>query len=119
MILRSGGFGRSRNDRDGAGWLILIGLVLAIFAPIVSRLVQAAISRKREYLADANSAKLTRYPDGLADALEKIKKYNEGKMQVSESISHLFFTDPNRSALDSLLASHPPIEKRIKVLREM
>lgn len=120
MILRSWRFQGSRNERNNAAWiLIVVGLVLAIFAPIVSRIVQAAVSRKREYLADASSAKLTRYPDGLADALEKIKKYNEGKMQVSESISHLFFTDPNRSSLDELLATHPPIEKRIKVLREM
>jgi len=120
MMLRSWRFQGSRNERNNAGWIIiLVGLVLAIFAPIVSRLVQAAISRKREYLADANSAKLTRYPDGLADALEKIEKYNEGKMKISESISHLFFTDPNKSPLDNLFATHPPIEKRIKVLREM
>jgi heat shock protein HtpX len=70
-------------------------------------------------MADANSAKLTRYPDGLADALEKIKKYNEGKMQVSESISHLFFTDPNNSPLDRLYATHPSIEERIKILKSM
>ena len=119
MLLRSGGFGRSRGGRGGSGWILLIGLVLAIFAPIVSRLVQAAISRKREFLADSTSAKLTRYPEGLASALEKIKKYNEGKMKVSESVSHLFFTDPNRSSLDRLFATHPPLEARIKVLRRM
>jgi heat shock protein HtpX len=85
----------------------------------VTRLVQAAVSRKREYLADASGAELTRYPDGLANALEKIKKVNEGKMKVSESISHLFISDPNRSPLDSLFATHPPLESRIKILREM
>jgi heat shock protein HtpX len=119
MILNSWRFGGSRDERGGLIWLILIGLVLAIFAPIVSRIVQAAISRKREYAADAGSAKLTRYPEGLADALEKIKKVNQGKMKVSESISHLFFSDPNKSALDNIFATHPPIEKRIEVLREM
>lgn len=120
MILRSWRFhGDSRGRGNATLILIVIGLALAIFAPIVSRIVQAAVSRRREYMADASSAKLTRYPDGLAGALEKIKKSNEGKMKVSESMSHLFFSDPNRSPLDSLFATHPPIEKRIKVLREM
>jgi heat shock protein HtpX len=99
--------------------LILIGFILAIFAPIVTRLVQFAISRRREFLADASGVQLTRYPEGLASALEKIMKLNKGKMKVSEAISHLFFTDPNKSPLDSLYATHPPIEKRIKILRSM
>jgi heat shock protein HtpX len=120
MILRSWRFsGSSKENKGGMVWLIVIGLILAIFAPIVSRIVQAAISRKREFMADANSAKLTRYPDGLAGALEKIKKYNEGKMQVSESISHLFFTDPNKSPLDNLFATHPSIDERIRILKAM
>jgi len=96
-----------------------VGFLLAIFAPIVSRLVQAMISRRREFLADAGSAQLTRYPEGLASALEKILKINQGKMKVSESISHLFISDPNRSPLDELFATHPPLEERIKVLRAM
>ena len=108
-----------RGDRDKGGLLILIGIILAVFAPIVVRLVQLAISRKREYLADASSAQLTRYPEGLASALEKIKNINKGKMKVSEAVSHLFFTDPNKSGLDSLYATHPPLEKRIKILRSM
>jgi heat shock protein HtpX len=62
---------------------------------------------------------LTRYPEGLASALEKIMKENEGKMKVSEAVSHLFFVDPNKSALDSLYATHPPIKERIKILRSM
>jgi len=99
--------------------LILVGFILAIFAPIVVRLVQFAISRRREYLADASSVQLTRYPEGLASALEKIMKVNTGKMKVSEAVSHLFFTDPNKSALDSLYATHPPIKERIKTLRSM
>ncbi|MBD3204779.1 M48 family metalloprotease [Candidatus Bathyarchaeota archaeon] len=124
MILRSywWGGGRRRRSRDGGGLgiaIIVLGFILAIFAPIATRLVQLAVSRRREYLADASGAELTRYPDGLADALEKISKYNKGKMDVSESVSHLFISDPNRSPLDSLYRTHPPIEERIKRLREM
>jgi len=118
MFLRTFSFGGKR-DRDKGGILILIGLILAIFAPIVARLVQFAVSRRREYLADASSVQLTRYPEGLASALEKIMKINTGKMKVSEAVSHLFFTDPNKSALDSLYATHPPIKERIKILRSM
>jgi len=118
MLLRSYRVTRE-GERGKAGLLIFAGFLLAIFAPIVSRLVQAMISRRREFSADASSAQLTRYPEGLASALEKILKINRGKMKVSESISHLFISDPNRSPLDELFATHPPLEKRIKVLRAM
>ena len=118
MFLRTFRFG-GRKGRDKGGLLILVGLILAIFAPIVARLVQFAVSRKREYLADASSVQLTRYPEGLASALEKIMKINTGKMKVSEAVSHLFFTDPSKSALDSLHATHPPLKERIKILRSM
>ena len=96
-----------------------VGFVLAIFAPIIVRIVQFAVSRRREYMADASSVELTRYPEGLASALEKIMKTNEGKMNVSEAVSHLFFVDPNKSALDAVYATHPPIEQRIDILRSM
>jgi heat shock protein HtpX len=123
MILRSYRFGGGRRrdkDRGNLGLIIVaVGFILAIFAPIVTRLVQLAVSRRREYMADASGAELTRYPDGLADALEKIMKHNRGDMKVSEAVSHLFIADPNRSALDALYATHPPIEERIKRLREM
>ncbi len=124
MILRSywwgGRRGRRDRDRGNIGLIIVaVGFILAIFAPILTRLVQLAVSRRREYLADASGAELTRYPDGLADALEKIMKHNRGDMNVSEAVSHLFIADPNRSALDALYATHPPIEERIKRLREM
>lgn len=123
MILRSYWWGgRRRRNRDSGNIglvLVLVGFILAIFAPIVTRIVQLAVSRRREYLADATAAELTRYPDGLADALEEISKRNTGKMKVSESVSHLFISDPNKSALDSLYSTHPPIEDRIKRLREM
>jgi len=124
LLLRSFWFSRGSSEREGRGGglailAILIGLILAVFAPIATRLVQAMISRRREYLADASSVELTRYPEGLASALEKIKNTNTGKMNVSESISHLFFSDPKKSPLDNLFATHPPIEKRIEVLRAM
>jgi len=120
MILRSWMWGGSgRRGRGNAGLLILVGLALAIISPIIVRLVQLAVSRKREYLADASSAQLTRYPDGLADALGKIKKHNEGKMKVSEAVSHIFIADPNKSPLDELFATHPDIDSRIRILRAM
>lgn len=119
LLLRSWRFGGRRKEKSGIGWVIIIGLILAIFAPIIVRLVQFAISRRREFLADASSVQLTRYPDGLANALEKIMKINRGRMKVTEAISHLFFTDPNRSSLDRLYATHPPIEERIRILRAM
>ena len=64
-------------------------------------------------------AELTRYPDGLADALDKIKEHNHGEMDISEAVSHIFLVDPNKSALDSLYATHPPLDERIKRLRAM
>ena len=106
----------------GKGYLLImliIAVIFAIIAPIVTRLVQAAISRRREYLADAGGAQLTRYPEGLASALEKIKNHNKGKMNVSEAMSHIFFIDPNKNPLDQLFATHPPLDKRIKTLRSM
>jgi len=120
LILRSWRFGaRGKREDKGLGLIIVVGFILAIFAPIVVRLVQFAVSRRREYLADASSAKLTRYPAGLANALEKIMNFNKGKMKVSEAVSHLFFVDPSRSSLDQLYATHPPIKERIKILRSM
>ena len=75
------------------------------------------MSRRREFLADASGAELTRYPEGLASALEKIMRVNQGKIDVSEAVSHLFISDPIHSGLDTLYATHPPLEERIKRLR--
>lgn len=125
VILRSfwyGGVRRNRRERRGGGIevvVLLVGFILAIFAPILVRLVQFAVSRRREYLADASGVELTRYPEGLASALEKIMKTNRGKIDVSEAVSHLFLTDPKHSPLDSLFATHPPIKERIRRLRTM
>ena len=117
IILRS--FMSRRKAGGAVIAVILVAAILAIFAPLLSRLVQAAVSRNRELLADSNGVKLTRYPAGLSSALEKIKKMNKGKMDVSESVSHLFLADPNKSPLDGLFATHPPLEKRIGILRAM
>lgn len=125
MLLRSLRYSLySRDRRSGKGGgsillLIIIGAILALIAPIAVRLVQFAISRRREFLADASAVELTRYPEGLASALEKIMKINQGEMKVSEAVSHLFFVDPNKSPLDKLYATHPPIEERIRILRSM
>jgi len=122
LILRSFWFGARRDRRDKNGIMILlliVGIILAIIAPIATRLVQYSLSRKREYLADASGVSLTRYPEGLASALEKIASKNQGRINVSEAVSHLFFVDPKKSSLDSLFATHPPIKERIKRLRSM
>ena len=125
IILRSflyGGVSGGQRDHRRGGIdviIILVGLILAVIAPFVVRIIQFAISRRREYLADASGAEITRYPEGLASALEKILNTNKSNMDVSEAMSHLFFADPRRTSLDSLFDTHPPLEKRIERLRAM
>jgi heat shock protein HtpX len=115
-----GGKGNDRRDSGTIGIVIMVaGLILAILAPFIVRAVQAAVSRKREFLADASGAYITRYPEGLARALEKIKANNSNRLKVNEAVSHLFFADPVKSSLDSMFATHPPIDERIKILRGM
>ena len=105
---RRRGRGRGDGDRRGLEIVILaVGFFLAIFAPILTRIVQFAVSRRREYLADASGEELTRYPEGLASALEKIRGHNRGKMDVSEAVSYIFIADPNKSTLDALYATPP------------
>jgi len=123
------GFGRNRDENNGGGGLMAIfGLIAIILAPFVGMLVQLAISRKREFLADADGALLTRYPDGLADALEKISSYKAPMRRVSSATSHLFISSPmgaadkdstESSGLAKLFSTHPPIKERIKILRGM
>jgi heat shock protein HtpX len=114
ILLHSMFFGG--ND-DAPPWAILAGFALAILAPVSARMVQLAMSRKREYLADASGAEMTRYPEGLASALEKIQQQNSN-MKVNKAVSHLYFSNPfsNRA---SLFSTHPPLEKRIERLRNM
>ncbi len=115
-------FGR-RSDRDSgqAGTvLFLLGIILAILAPIVAELIKLAISRRREYLADASGALLTRYPEGLARALEKISTSPQRLAQASDTTAPLYFSNPfGAKRLHRLLSTHPPIEDRIRALRTM
>lgn len=119
----SGRFGRRRNSQDSGQLgiiLLVVGIALAILAPISAMLIQAAISRKREYLADASGAMLTRFPDGLADALQKISANHRPLESANKATAHLFIANPLRSAvLSNLFSTHPPIEDRIERLREM
>jgi len=116
--------GRRRDDNDNLGLiLMLIGLVAAILAPIAATLLQLSISRKREFLADASGALLTRYPEGLARALEKITKDPTPLRTASQATAHLFIADPLKPKkitwFTKLWLTHPPIEERIKILRQM
>ncbi|HPI67274.1 MAG TPA: M48 family metallopeptidase [bacterium] len=126
MWWRSGMRRRSENSERGGqlgGVLMMVGLILLILSPIIAKLLQLAISRKREYLADADGALLTRYPDGLARALEKISSYKLPMQRASNATAHLYIANPfgGRAAkgLAHLFSTHPPIEERIRVLREM
>lgn len=122
IFLRSNMFGGKRDDRGGqaAAVFMIIGVVLAILSPIVAELIKLAISRKREYLADASGSLLTRYPDGLASALEKIKMENIPMQKASTATAHLFLSNPfSGKSLSNLFSTHPPIDERIKRLREM
>ncbi|MCK9568002.1 M48 family metallopeptidase [Candidatus Pacearchaeota archaeon] len=116
IFLRSLWFknGSSDNDKSKAIF-ILIGVVLAVLAPIVVGLVQLAISRKREFSADANAVKFTRYPPGLIGALKKIKSVNEPEKKVSKAVAPLFFANPFKD----VGKTHPSIEKRISLLEKM
>ncbi len=117
---------RRREERGGNGIILLIALVLMIIAPILARLLALAVSRAREYLADASAAELTRNPLGLASALRKIAGWKKPMRVANEGTAHLFISDPFRRSLtekESLLANlfstHPPIHRRIKLLEEM
>jgi heat shock protein HtpX len=118
-----GGRGRSRDGGGGSLVIILVALALAILAPIVAQLIRLAISRKREFLADASAAKLTRYPKGLADALKKIKNDHDVVVDTAnKATAHLYIENPLRnrpSWLNSLFSTHPPIDKRISILESM
>jgi len=115
------------GDDDNGNWVfVLIGLVLALLSPLAASLIQLAISRKREYLADADGALLTRNPDGLARALEAISKDTEPLEVANKATAHLYITNPLKDQKDSkkshfasLFDTHPPIEERVKALRDM
>ncbi len=110
--------GRSSDDNKAGGLLMIIGIILIIFSPLIAKLIQLAVSRKREYLADASAALLTRFPDGLANALDKIKNQNQPLAKKSAATAHLYISDPfSKKSFNHLFATHPPIDERIKILR--
>ena len=122
--ISSFGGGRRDNDREGGGALFIVAIIAAILAPIAATLIQLAVSRKREFLADASGALLTRYPEGLASALEKIATDNASLPRATKGTAHLYMSNPFRGAdaqswFTKLFQTHPPIEERIEILRGM
>ncbi|MFZ2193874.1 MAG: M48 family metallopeptidase [Candidatus Moraniibacteriota bacterium] len=116
--------GRSRDNNSEGGQLrmilIIVAIILSILAPIAAMLMQLAISRKREFLADASGALLTRYPEGLAKALEKISQDTEPLEAANRATAHLFIANPFKGKkMMKMFMTHPPIEERIKALRGM
>lgn len=116
-----GGGRRDSNDnRSGNALFAIIALVLVILSPIIAELIKLAVSRKREYLADASGSLLTRYPEGLARALEKIEASSTPLSTASTATAHLFISNPfKKRSFSSLFSTHPPIAERIKRLRTM
>lgn len=119
IIIRMTWF-RSDDRENNNQAIMILAIVAAIIAPIVATLIQLAISRKREYLADATGALTTRYPEALASALEKIKKTGSTLRHQNTATSHFFFANPLRGhGITNLFSTHPPIDERIKRLRSM
>jgi len=127
-FLRMSFFGgrRRSNDNEGGQIFVIVGLILAILSPIIATLIKLAVSRRREYLADASGALLTRYPEGLASALIKISNDTEPLEEANKATAHLYIVNPlkadggnSRSWLANLFNTHPPIADRVKRLREM
>ncbi len=125
MMVRMFWYGRGRRDQHGgrgSGAIVLIGILFAIIAPIIAQMVRFAISRKREYMADASGAMLTRYPQGLADALKKISSSNIPMTKANPDTAPLYISDPfteTREFFSNLFTTHPPIKDRIKTLESM
>lgn len=115
--------GSSRNRGSPSGIVVVLGFIFIILAPIIGTLIKLAISRSREYLADASAALLTRYPKGLADALRKISKDDQILEAANAATAHLYIMSPLRndslSFLSNLFSTHPPVEERIKRLEQM
>ncbi len=118
-----GMFHRRGNDNGGAGIMLVIGIALAILSPIFAQLIKMAVSRQREYLADASAALLTRYPDALASALQKIADADLPLRKANHATAHLFLANPFdphvTKKFEQLFSTHPPIEERIARLKKM
>ncbi len=123
MAIRAAFFSGNRRDENGnslGAALILIGMIASIIAFLIGPLVSAAVSRQREYLADASGAHTTRYPEGLASALEKLGQYGRPMRRASSSMAHMYISDPIKPGLtERLFSTHPPIPKRVARLREI
>lgn len=122
MFLRNMMWGGKSDNNKSGGVLAIIGLILIILSPIIATLIKLAISRRREYLADASGALLTRYPEGLAKALEKISAYSQPMKNAHTATAHMFISNPFGGAgktISNLFQTHPPVDSRIKILRDM
>lgn len=126
FFMRSLWWGGRDNDRDSRSQAIflVIGIFFAIISPLIATIIQLAVSRKREFLADASGALLTRYPEGLASALEKISKDKEPLEAANNATAHLYIANPFKGKqithwFSGLFDTHPPIAERIKILRSM
>lgn len=122
MFIRSRFIFGSRDSNNKAGGIFaIVGVVFIILSPIIATIIQLAISRQREYLADSSGALLTRYPEGLASALEKIGSYNAPMKKASNAMAHLYISNPfgpkRTRGLAKLFMTHPPIEERVAKLR--
>lgn len=113
--------GGNNRDRGSAGAvLMLVGLVASLIAWLIGPIVSAAVSRQREYLADASGVQITRYPDGLASALQKLGEYGRPMRRASASMAHMFLNDPIKPGFtERLFSTHPPIPKRIERITQM
>lgn len=123
IMLRMAWFGGGRRDDNNSGGnqiFFALGIVAAIVAPIIATMIQLAVSRQREYLADASGALTTRYPEGLASALAKIEKTGSVMRRQNTATAHFFFSNPLKGqSITHLFSTHPPIAERISRLREM
>ncbi|MEG0029454.1 MAG: M48 family metalloprotease, partial [Aurantimicrobium sp.] len=123
MLVRMSFFAGNRRDDNGGGGnpvVMIFGLVAMIIAPLVATMVQLAISRQREYLADATGALTTRHPEALASALQKLGAYGRPMQKQSSSMAHMWIADPEKPGLaERMLSTHPPIAERIERLHEM
>ena len=120
IFMRSLWWGGGNRKGNGGGAMIVVAIVLAILSPVIATLIKLAVSRKREFLADASGALLTRYPEGLASALEKIDKSSQTLKTANHATAHLFISNPfRRQHFKKLFSTHPPAKDRIQILRGM
>jgi len=127
VFFRSMWFNSDNDNKNSSGIFMVVGIILAILAPIIATLIQLAISRRREFLADADGALLTRYPEGLASALEKIAADRNILKHASTATAHFYIENPFKNApknssgqwFTNLFSTHPPTAERVKILRSM